>query len=96
MNRCRSFPKLTLGRCLPSPFIFVPYSHYDEPKTLTYFTKPICLLNADGGQLMHTSAFKNEKYFESRPALIKRFANSARKLRIVSGPLALRSEHLVR
>ena len=25
-------------------------SHYDEPKTLSYFTKPACLLNADGGQ----------------------------------------------
>ena len=31
-------------------FIFVPYSHYDEPKTLSYFTKPAWLLNADGGQ----------------------------------------------
>jgi hypothetical protein len=31
-------------------FIFVPYSHYDEPKTLSYFTRPVCLLNADGGQ----------------------------------------------
>jgi hypothetical protein len=31
-------------------FIFVPYSHYDEPKTLSYFMQPVCLLNADGGQ----------------------------------------------
>jgi DNA repair protein RadC len=30
-------------------FIFVPYSHYDEPKTLSYFMQPVCLLNADGG-----------------------------------------------
>jgi hypothetical protein len=31
-------------------FICVPYSHYDEPKTLSYFMRPICLLNADGEQ----------------------------------------------
>ena len=33
-------------------FIFVPYSHYDEPKTLTYFMRPACLLNADGGHFI--------------------------------------------
>jgi hypothetical protein len=37
-------------------FIFVPYSHYDEPKTLSYFMQPICLLNADGGQHTPTLA----------------------------------------
>jgi hypothetical protein len=36
-------------------FIFVPYSHYDEPKTLSYFMQPVCLLNADGG---HWRIFK--------------------------------------
>jgi hypothetical protein len=28
------------------------YSHYDEPKTLSYFMQPVCLLNADGGQMI--------------------------------------------
>jgi hypothetical protein len=31
-------------------FIFVPYSHCNETKTITYFMQPVCLLNADGGQ----------------------------------------------
>ena len=31
-------------------FIFVPYSHYDEPKTLSYFMQLICLTNDDGEQ----------------------------------------------
>ena len=31
--------------------IFVPYSHYDETKTLLYPTTSIYLMNADGGQL---------------------------------------------
>jgi hypothetical protein len=35
-------------------FIFVPYSHCDETKTLTYFMQPVCLLNADGGQWLRT------------------------------------------
>jgi len=30
--------------------IFVPYSHYDETKTLLYPTNSICLMKADGGQ----------------------------------------------
>ncbi|MEM6891686.1 MAG: hypothetical protein AAF636_26725, partial [Pseudomonadota bacterium] len=30
--------------------IFVPYSHYDETKTLRYPTTSICLMNADGEQ----------------------------------------------
>jgi hypothetical protein len=41
-------------------FIFAPYSHYDEPKTLSYFTKPICLLNADRG---HPAADKGHHFF---------------------------------
>ena len=31
-------------------FIFVPYSHYNAPKTLSYFMQTICLLNGDGEQ----------------------------------------------
>ena len=34
-------------------FIFVPYSHNDEHKTLTYFMGLICLLNADGEDNPH-------------------------------------------
>lgn len=30
--------------------VFVPYSHYDETKTLLYPITSICLMNADGGQ----------------------------------------------
>ena len=32
--------------------IFVPYSHYDETKTLLYPNTSICLMNADGKQLI--------------------------------------------
>ncbi len=32
--------------------IFVPYSHYDETKTLLYQTTSICLVNADGVQYL--------------------------------------------
>jgi hypothetical protein len=41
-------------------FIFVPYSHYDEPKTLSYFMQPVCLLNADGGQAQKSHRRLNE------------------------------------
>ena len=34
-------------------FIFVPYSHYDEPKTLSYFMKPVWLLNAYGEKYIY-------------------------------------------
>ena len=30
-------------------FIFDTYSHYNEPKTLSYFMQPVCLMNSDWG-----------------------------------------------
>jgi transposase len=41
-------------------FIFVPYSHYDEPKTLSYFMQPVCLLNADGGHRIVLEGLRGE------------------------------------
>jgi hypothetical protein len=45
-------------------FIFVPYSHYAEPKTLAYFMRPICLLNAEGGHIASFEPDGRERVIE--------------------------------
>jgi hypothetical protein len=54
-------------------FIFVPYSHYDEPKTLSYFTRPVCLLNADGGHATAAGATQ----FVAKPYSLEVIVNAA-------------------
>jgi len=43
-----------------SHLIFVPYSHYDETKTLLYPITSICLTNADGEHYVALSRAKTE------------------------------------